>query len=83
MQSSRPKGVILRARVGHPCDLSAEDKENQKQRQQLAQEQNLPLADTCDFCKETKAIKKLEMQDGTKVRLCQQCYDEEMKARAK
>ena len=45
------------------------------------QDPETSLNDVCDFCREAKAVKTLKMQDGDKVMLCQQCYEEEIKKR--
>jgi hypothetical protein len=66
----------MSARPGHPCDLSEEQK---KQKEIMLQNPEIPSKNVCDFCRETKAVKTFKMQDGNKVRLCQHCYDEEMK----
>jgi hypothetical protein len=70
----------MSARVGHPCDLSEEQK---KQKEIMLQNPEIPLKDMCDFCGETKAVRTFKMQDGNKARLCQQCYDEELRSRGK
>jgi len=74
------KGIGMSARVGHPCDLS----EGQKKRKEIMlQNSGIPLKDVCDFCGETEAVGTFNMQDGNKARLCQQCYDEELRSRGK
>ena len=70
--------IRMSARVGHPCDLSNEQK---KQKEIMLQNPEIPLEGMCDFCRETKAVKTLKMQDGNRARLCQQCYEDELKKR--
>ena len=54
---------------------------NEGVKEVMSQNTGVPMNDMCDSCRENKAVKTFKMQDGDKVRLCQQCYEEEMKKR--
>lgn len=65
-------------RPGHPCDLSPSEAEVERK---LESYPKARLEDICDFCRLNKALKTLKTKDGARVRLCNECYEEEMKPR--
>ena len=65
-------------RPGHPCDLSPSEVEIEGKLQSYPKAK---VEDACDFCRLNKPLKTLKTKDGTRVRLCKECYEEEMKSR--
>jgi len=65
-------------RPGHRCDLSPSEAEAEDK---LRSYPEVKLEDACDFCRLNKAVKALKTKDGARIRLCNECYEEETKSR--